>query len=185
MLACRGVLEEGGSHSESVTSTAYASTAATAALIPTAIRRNPSIQIRAIRASRGAARSPLNSPRVAIPPYRSGQFRAAALLQSDGTGKLKASQSLHADQGNFEVVACLSVGATTASSQSLHTDQGNSETDAALGRTASPDPGRNPSIQSRQEQAPSWRVHTFSCPVGHDKSGICWPAVPSWLLANF
>src|SRR4051794_21182315 len=64
--------------------------------------RNPSIQIRAVPSCASAPVAVSPSFQVAIPPYRSGQFRAVHRHLSPSPLLFK-SQSLHTDQGSSEV----------------------------------------------------------------------------------
>ena len=64
--------------------------------------------------------------KVAIPPYRSGQFQASRLLFDEDWRA--SSQSHHTDQGNSEKrIGAFGDDVDPKRSQSHHTDQGNSE----------------------------------------------------------
>jgi hypothetical protein len=65
--------------------------------------RNPSIQIRAVPTTPRIRWSHLQHPAVAIPPYRSGQFRPLGILTKKGRFDHMTSQSLHTDQGSSDL----------------------------------------------------------------------------------
>ena len=70
---------------------------------------------------------PETSNRVAIPPYRSGQFGLCAILLALSPLQADTSQSHHTDQAIRTKVKIRYVDPSVQKSQSHHTDQGNSD----------------------------------------------------------